>query len=123
MITSGLGGFVLGGGEVGSSRHRRTKQNAESVPLKVESSRRSARPEMGSPKVRVGRPRFANGFSPGDFRSATERAAQDQRSMYSTSSASRVMVASGSAASYLGTSEFVTSTARMPTLLAPWMSS
>ena len=33
--------------------------------------------------------------------------------MYSTSSASRVMVASGSAASYLGTSEFVMSTARM----------
>ena len=36
--------------------------------------------------------------------------------MYSISSASRVMVASGSAASYLGTSEFVMSTARKNSL-------
>src|ERR1017187_4051395 len=48
---------------------------------------------------------------------------QDQRSMYPVSSQSRVMTASGTAASYLGTSEFEMRTARMPALLAPWMSS
>jgi hypothetical protein len=34
-------------------------------PPKLVSSRRSARPEVGSPKVRASLPRFANGFSRG----------------------------------------------------------
>ena len=98
----------------------------------VQSTCRKASPRIGKlpafrpsrsglPKVRAGGSGSPTVF-PGNFRSATKRGAQDQRSMYSTSSARRVMVASGSAASYLGTSEFVMSTARIPTLLAPWMS-
>src|SRR5260370_11245122 len=51
------------------------------------------------------------------------RPGQDQRSTWPSSSASRVMIASGPAASNRGTSELLTSTARMPALFAPWMSS
>jgi hypothetical protein len=109
--------------ELGSSRHRRTKQNAGSVPPQIGQLPAFRLSRSGLPEAKSRLPPVRQRFFPENFRSATKRAAQDQRSMYATSSASRVMVASGSAASYLGTSEFVMSTARMPTLLAPWMSS
>ncbi len=62
--------------------------------------------------------RFCQRFFPGNF-PAPRNPAHDQRSTWSSSSASLVMTASGSAASNAGTSEFEMSTARMPVLLAP----